>query len=413
MVPEVRREGMGYAMTFPEIATEMAADRLVRSRGDVQAHVSVTCGLPGTRSRSGRLHSARLNLSSSSSRSTLARVLKDRANLPGLDWMDVIEEFCRGILELEREGEPVVMVGARPRIVGGVSYRIDPLAPLNLPSILYGEGGSGKSTLAAAFAVSCESGVAAVPGFVPRPGRVLYLDWEGDEEQINERVAGVAAGANLPRPIEIRYRPMVAPIADQVDELARIVDRERIGLVIVDSVGPASGTTSDGADAAESALRLFAAFRFLRTTVLALDHVAKASLDEPGRQARPYGSIFKQNLARSTWEIRRAGEAIALYHTKSNVARLQPPRGLHVQYTEGGSITYAEAMLADELRKPMKLPERIADLLSDGFHREVAQIVEELGMEKEESNKVRVALSRDPRFNKLPSGTWEVVRRAS
>lgn len=413
MAAEVRREGMGYVMTVDEALTEMTADRLTRTRGDLYAHVSVSCGLPGTRSRSGHLHAARMNLSSSSTRASVARVLRDRANVPGLDWFDLLEEFCRGVLAHERQGAPVVMVGARPRVVGGVTWRIDPLVPDGLPAILYGEGGSGKSTLAAAFAVSVETGAVVVPGFVPRPGRVLYLDWEGDEDQINERVAGVVTGAHVPHVVEIRYRPMVAPIADGVDELARIVDRESIALVIVDSVGPAAGTMAEGTDAAESALRLFGAFRALRTTVLALDHVAKASLDEPSRQARPYGSIYKQNLARATWELRRSGDALALYHTKSNVSRLGGPRGLAVTYGDDGSIRYEEAPLSDDLRKPIRLPDRIAELLADGFHREVAEIVADLGMDQAEANKVRATLSRDRRFNKLPSGRWEVIRRAS
>lgn len=105
------------------------------------------------------------------------------------------------MLDGERQGTPIVMVGGLPRPVG-VNYRLDPMLPLNMPVILYGEGGSGKSTFAAAIAVSVQSGIVVVEGFIPRRANVLYLDWEGDQDQINDRVRGVAAGAHVPEVVE-------------------------------------------------------------------------------------------------------------------------------------------------------------------------------------------------------------------
>ena len=66
-----------------------------------------------------------------------------------------------------------------------------------------------------------------------------------------------------------------------------------------------------------------ALWSFAGTTRLVLAHVSKAAADQLSGAARPYGSVFVRNLARSAWELRRAEEAgpdellIAAYHRKS------------------------------------------------------------------------------------------------
>src|SRR5262245_42613684 len=228
--------GLGYAMVLPDLTVELTVRRLTRSRGELHGEISVACGLPGTSSKDGHLHQARFNLSSTQSRHTLAKALVARTSLPDLAWADILEDFCRRVLGADDHGEPVTMVGARPRSVSR-PYRLDPLLPLGDPVILYGEGGTGKSTLAAAIAVSVETGVAVVPGFIPRKAPTLYLDWESGPDAINERVALIGSGANLARPAEIRYRAMTRPLADAAEDLAAYITDEHIGLVVVDSIG--------------------------------------------------------------------------------------------------------------------------------------------------------------------------------
>src|SRR6185436_10224534 len=252
MQTEFRRQGMGYVLTAVDIGTDLSVDRLVKTRGDLHAELRVASTLAATRSRSGLLHHARFNLSSTSARTQLAKTLAWRANSgDGIDWFELLEELCTRVLEGERVGEPTIMVGANPR-PATKPYRLDPLIPLGDPVILYGEGGAGKSTLAAAIAVSCETGVSIIPTWVPRKCPVLYLDWESGPDAINERVAAIAVGANLPAPAQIRYRFMARPLHDQVEDVAGFVEAEKIGLVIVDSVGLAAGISEQG-DAAESA----------------------------------------------------------------------------------------------------------------------------------------------------------------
>lgn len=417
---QFERQGLGYVLRVPDLAIEVAVDRLNRTRGELHGELSVKCGLPGTRSGDGNLHNARFNLSSGTTRGSLAKVLGRRADIPDLDWEDVLEDFCRRVMAAEREGDPVTMVGALPVPVGE-TYRLAPILPANQTTILLGEGGTGKSTVAAAIAVSIETGVALIEGWSPRQAPVLYLDWEGGRDSINRRIRGVAMGGHIPHVVTVRYLDCRrrGALYSFAEDIARLVEKEGIGFVVVDSVGMASGTSSEGSDANESAIRLFSAFGFIGTTVLAIDHVSKAESDTPNRPARPYGSIYKVNLARSVFELRRTktsdgSSVLGLYHNKANDSDTLPPMSLRVIHEEDGAIRYERLeSLPSELTRSLKLWQQIASVLATGHHSS-----EEIAAEiQADEHVVRTTLNRyKSRFNRLQSGAWELlpeVRHAS
>lgn len=405
--------GLGYVLRVPALVIEISIDRLSRTRGELHGELVVTCGLPGTRSVDGHLHSARFNLSGGTSRGSLAKVLAKRAAQDDIDWEDLLEDFCRRVMAQEREGEPAIDVGALP-IPIGESYRLGPILPLGQTTILYGEGGTGKSTLSCLLAVAIQTGVSPLEGWSPRKAPVLYLDWEGGKDSINRRVRGVAMGLEIPHVVTIRYLDCRrrGALYTFAEDIARMVDQEGYGLVIVDSVGMASGTSSEGGDANESAIRLFSAFGYLGTTVLADDHVSKAETEATNRPAKPYGSIYKTNLARATYELRRqktadGSSALLLLNTKANDADLQGPQPIRVLHGDDGSIRY-ERMEAvpTELSGHLKQADRIAAHLVEG-HLSVEQLSEFTSIPE---NTVRAVLSRHKkRFNRLPSGVWELL----
>lgn len=412
------RLGLGYVMTLPDIATELTIRYLRRSRGETHGELTVTCALPFTKSSDGHLHQANFNVSGSDARKRLAGVLKERAALEGIDWIDVLEDFCRRVLAGEREGEPIEKVGALPVAIGSDTYRVDPLLPLGEATILYGDGGAGKSTIAAALGVSVQTGAAVIEGWIPRKAPVLYLDWEAGRHSLNRRVRGVAAGANLPEVVQLDYRNCrrSGPLHSFAESLAATIDREGYGLVIVDSVGMAAGIGSDGGDANESALRLFMAIGYLGTTVLAIDHVAKADVADERVKSRPYGSIYKGNLARATWELRLTnndrGAFLGLYNTKANDAPAAAPVSLQVFHEDDGAIRYERlAQLPMELTRHLSQRDQIVAALRQLGHLTTDEIATETGLS---DNKVRAVLSRHgDLFSKLPSGKWEVLGRAS
>lgn len=411
------RQGLGYVMSADEILGELAATRIRTRGGETHAEIRVSSAMVGTRSSDGVLHQASLNFGSTTARKTLAGVLRDRSNAPEVDWTDLLEDFCRRVLAAERQGQPTVRVGAMPIELDKV-FRCDPVVPIEGTTILYGAGGTGKSTLAAAIALSVETGVAIVPGFIPRRAPVLYLDWEGGQNSLNRRIRGVAMGGRLPNVATIAYRDCRrrGALYTFAEDIAGEVDREGYGLVVVDSVGMASGAGGEASDANESTIRLFLAFGYIGTTILAIDHVKKEDKEDDRRRSTPYGSVFKENLARATWELRSSaneqGSYIGLYNQKVNDFDKHAPISLSVRHHDDGSIEYDQvAQLPVELTRHLSQRDQITAALRTLGHLETNEIAEATGLSE---NTIRAVLSRYRQaFNRLPSGKWEALTHAS
>jgi hypothetical protein len=374
---DVRREGLGYVMQITDAATELRCGATTRSRGELLAELSVSCALPGVASRTGHIFRGRFNFSSVRTRSELAKHLTARTPGSELDWQELLEQFCVGVLAGASEGQPFVRVGRLPQRLAE-RFLVDPLLPLGKPTILFGDGGVGKSYLAVGMAVSVESGYEIVPGFRPARGHVLYLDWESDQADLDERVKAVSAGAEI-EPPEITYRRCLGPLRAQLEAIARQVSAEDVTLVVVDSVGLAMGATSETGDANQGAIELFEAFaelgagRVTPVTALAIDHVSKEASKNEGGAGKPYGSGYKAFLARSTWELRQGKEResdgtmhLGLFHRKSNLSREHQPIGL--RYTnEDGRLVYwqREPITEASLEKSLSQPDRIAAALRE------------------------------------------------
>lgn len=413
------RQGLGYVLTVHELATEIAVDHLVRSRGELHGELRVTCGLDGIRASGGNVHQARFNLTSTTARGSLAKHLAVRAQVELLDWLDLLEDFCRRVLDAERTGDPIEDVGASPMSVGVVT-RLDPIMPLGDVTTLYGDGSTGKSTLAAAIAVSVQTGVAVIPGWIPRKAPVLYLDWEAGRDSINRRVRGVAMGANIPGPITISYLNCKrrGALPGFAEDLAREVDVRGYGLVVVDSVGMAAGV-GEGGDANETAIRLFGAFGAIGTTVLAVDHVNKTDAARSDRTTRAYGSVYKGLLARATYEIRRGKAAdgrwlIALRNTKFNDGDELPDQALKVHHETDGSIWYErlEAMPAEMKIGEPTVWELAAEVLESGDYSE-SEIAQAIERQVPVVRSTLYRMARDHQaVERLPSSKkWRLIRR--
>jgi hypothetical protein len=406
-------------LTVHELATEIAVDHLVRSRGELHGELRVQCGMDGIRARDGNVHQARFNLTSTTARASVSKHLTARAAVDLIDWLDLLEGFCRQVLNAEREGDPIEEVGGDPMPLG-VSTRIDPIMPLGDVTTLYGDGSTGKSTLAAAIAVSVQTGVSVIPGWTPRKAPVLYLDWEAGRSSINRRVAGVAMGANIPGPVTISYRNCKrrGALPGFAEDLAREVDERRFGLVIVDSVGMASGV-GEGGDANETAIRLFGAFGALGTTVLAIDHVNKTDATRTDRTTRAYGSVYKGLLARATYEIRRGKAAdgrwlIAIRNTKFNDGDELGDQALKVHHEPNGAIWYERL---EQLPAEMKIGEPTiwelaAEVLEAGDYGE-AEIAAAIEKPVPTVRSTLYRMSQQGAVERLPSSKkWRLIRRA-
>lgn len=357
------RRGLTYWAYFPKGRVELTFSRVKVRSGDVHGELLVRSDdkdAPGD----GHLVQGSFNASSMQTRNGIAKLIASRLPKSDVDWPDYLEAFCRKVLQAEREGLPFTTVGGNP-VRPAQPMLLRPLLPAFRASVLFGEGGSGKSYLAAAIAVQKATGYPVIKGWaVDNPGRVLILDWEADDEEWNDRIALLAKGAGYIGQIAIDYRRCQQPLTDQVEEISRYVAEKGIELIIVDSVEASSPVGREGTDANDRVVRLFQALRQIGGTALLIDHVTKSGND--GGSKNPYGSVFKTNLARMTFELRRTSadnDSVAhlvLTNRKANGGPRIAPIGLRQEYGEGYVTIAQEAV--DENRPPsdsMSIPDRI------------------------------------------------------
>jgi hypothetical protein len=355
--------GLGYRSwpTNDKVVAELKVSHIKRKSGDLHGFLQVSCNFAGVKTINGVLHSTRFNLSAGQTRKQVATLLKSRT--PGFeefDWFDALEYLCQHVEIAESQGEPIVAVGTdRPPVQRSTRLALDPLVPANVAALLYGPGGAGKSVLALAGALSVATDTEVIPGVPPRiSGPVLYLDWETDAATVNDRLWSLCTGAGV-QPANVSYRRCNRPLADDAEELAMLVGKMQIVYMVIDSCGPAMGTSGEYGDANESTLRLFEAIRHIGISTQIVDHVSKQEMrSSKGTVAGllPYGSIYKVNLSRAAWELRNSTSAddeqlrISLHNTKANDARLHEPIRLLLDWSpdriafsaDDGSVTPAE-----------------------------------------------------------------------
>lgn len=369
--PTLRANAGIYTLVWEQEKISVRIDRLREDgHNNVTGEILVQTLLPATPSH---LHQARLNLTSTAARRTLATQLRERIEEP--DWTMIVEQACVLVLQKHREGEPAIDLKDMPA-PEGPHYRLEPLLPEGHPSLIFGAGGVGKSLLALYFAVLVSSGY-QWHNLIAMPGRVLFLDFETSGSELRERAIAIEAGLRDPGGSDIVYRFCVQPLANDIEQIQRIVSDRQIELVIIDSLGPACGGNPNDS---EPVIAYFRALRSLRITTLTIDHPAKNATT-----ATPYGSVYKLNLSRSVFELRKEQEPgedamrLGLFHRKTNFGKLLPPIGLHVAFTPT-SITFSPCAVRDvpELAEGMSTRQRIEDLLLAAGPLKVSEMAEEL-----------------------------------
>lgn len=407
--PEVSRAGLGYLATFKTAGFALTVKRLRERSGELSGELKVERLPQGEATEPVHLYQARFNLSSGATRKSTAKTLAERIEA---DWESILELFSLHILRLHRKGEPFEMAGG-PREKRILPLKLlDPILTVGEPTILFAPGGTGKSTFAAAIAVSVTTGAEVIPGFKPFSAPVLILDWEARREDWDDRIAAIADGVGVESP-RIHYRHCAVPLADQVEEVSEYVAEYAIQLVIIDSVGMASGTSRDGADPKDSATDLFTAVRLIGATSLLIDHVTGADLQTQGAISKPYGSVYKVNLARSVFELRREKEGdqedteVVLRHTKANNGPVLKAIGFSIRHSEW-TIRFSRTDLdSPELEKTLPVYERLTRTLLRSGAMTVKALSEEVEIP---AATIRQYIRRYPkRFIRLQDGSVAVV----
>jgi len=337
----------------------------------------------------GHVYHGKLNLLSPQSKNTLVKSLTGRVN--SLDWGAVIEQIAYRTLEEYRIGEPTVKLGTLPPRVKP-RYRLYPFILEGERVVFYGFGGSGKSKLSQFMALMVQNGIETL-GMRTVPGNVLILDWESSSYIVDEWMTALQSGLGM---IDLElplYRYCTRGLADDIETVQQIILDNDIQLVIVDSVGMAIGGDAESQDMTRG---YFNALRSLKISSVSIDHKAK-------KGKGIYGSVYKENIARATFEFRAHRDPgssilnVGIFNRKANDTPIIPARGFKLDilgdedFTEQVLVTSQDITYIPEIDASLPQKQQIVNALKQGA-KEVKELSEELGIAE---NTIRVHLSRN------------------
>ena len=382
-----------YSLKWEAEAISIQVDRMKEdSKGNVSGEILV---LHAQSEDGSHLHQARLNLTSTTSRRTLANLLTTR--LDTIDWFVLLEQACVQVLRRLREGEPVIDLSTvdwrltEKALIGrrNADGSVDTVIASGLPSVIFAAGGLGKSWVAIYLATLLDTGF-STEQFEVQPTKVLYLDWEANKEQLAKRQHYVLSGLDLEPPEQsIQYRRMTQSLEDAVPELMRVISTSGIELVVIDSAVPATGE----AELSKSVSSFFNAIASLKTASLIIAHTAKGN---EGHKT-PFGSVFFENIPRALYHLKSAtsddGDTLhlALHNTKVNGQKLIRPIALSLAFGDE-MVTVSPSTLDDvpEFHADLPLRQRIQLALEDGA-KSIRDLADELDSDRDS---VRTTLNR-------------------
>ena len=274
----------------------------------------------------------KINLTSQQSLNTIIRALREMTDdyFPDIDWPKIMEQLVVNVSKYKGGNMESVLIGNTP-VINEEKHYIFPFIRKNAINIIYGAGGSGKSYLSVLFGLLVQSGK-SYAGLAPDQGNVLYIDWESDPEDLNERLRAVKKGLVEVHPdiadIEFLYYRAKDKFINEEDTIADMIVENNIGLIIIDSFGGAlAGEINDS----EASMQLANCLRSLGVSILGIDHVSKSNSNSP------IGTVYKVNLARNLWSVTSKVDEVnnemevVLKHTKTN-SKKENPRVFNMKF---------------------------------------------------------------------------------
>jgi hypothetical protein len=379
------------------VALEVAVRQDRKGTSGPNAEVTVECGIPAIGVK-GALTVERLSLGDGNGRVKLANRLSNRTGEGGpIDWRNVIDGVCSRILISQQEGPVSSIIGLDEE--RGVNWLIDGLVEEHQTTSIYGDGEVGKSWQALAACVSLQSGYEIIPGWRPtRRGVALYLDWETDRDTLNRRVRMICRGIGIPY-TPINYTNMTDPLSDKLEWLTEKVASDGVDLVCVDSVEAAmAGSRSDGGDMNDTASKMNQVLRRVGKSAILVDHVNSQNAKADGLAGKAYGSIFKRNWVRMSYELKRVHEGgdgekhLGVYCTKRNNGSRFDAFGLSWTINDELSSWQREDISEPQLAAALPVRKRMQIALEDDAPMSVTSLSELTGASLQT---IRVELSRD------------------
>lgn len=171
---------------------------------------------------------------------------------------------------------------------------------------------------------------------------VLYADFELDADEQRRRAYQVARGILSEKPPHdlLYVSGLGRPTGEVLGECLNICDAEDVGLIIVDSLGIAlQGDAENARDVIKFHHEYLDPFRAEGITLLVIDHQAKTQAGERYQSKRTFGSVYKENLARSVIQVEPSDRGAGLLtlqmrQRKNNFGPKAEPFGVRLAFTE-------------------------------------------------------------------------------
>jgi hypothetical protein len=249
---------------------------------------------------------------------------------------------------------------------GPREYLVDGLAPKNHTTTIFGDGGSAKSILALSLATAVAGGSRKWIGRKVQSCPVLYGDFELDADEQHRRAYQVARGVYLDKPPRdlLYVSGLGRPAGEMLTGCLEVCVREGVGMFVVDSLGIAlEGDAGDARDVIRFHHEYLDPFRAEGITLLVIDPQGKTQAGERYQNKRSFGSVYKENLARSVIQVEPGdrGEGLLtlkLRQTKHNFGPKAEPFGAKLTFTEEKITVDAHTLDATELAEETVLNAR-------------------------------------------------------
>jgi DNA polymerase-1 len=239
----------------------------------------------------------------------------------------------------------------------------------------YGAGGVGKTFIALHFAMSvADPDTHQWVGMPVIGAPVIYGDFELDQSEHEKRAKELLETMGLDDvPSDFYYLNLtnLSP-KEALAYAAAECKRVGAGLFILDSVGYAmAGDLSESRDVIRFFRQEIEAIKSVGTTPLLIDHQAKVVKGEKYGDKTEFGSVYKSNSVRASFQLRGAWEGnsvtVTFTHRKANMSRILEPFSLRLTF-EGESVKVEklDAALPDPDHKPTTKDKMVAAWLELG-----------------------------------------------